>query len=196
MVTLPHRLPFLRMVGRILFNVVLLVTLLSLTLWAVGALFFMLPFEGVRGLAAASYAFVILVLLIAIRPFWKGVVTGLGLFLLVLVWSFTIQPSNEGRWQPDVAETAWAKIDGDKVTIHNFSQFRLPKLDRFHPELGNEDSRPEPTHRGGPLHQLLGFRMDSPSPCQFSVRGQRSCDFFHRTSVANRSETVHPSGSI
>jgi Domain of unknown function (DUF4105) len=121
------------MVGRILFNVVLLVTLLSLTLWAVGALFFTLPFEGVRGLAATTYALVILVILIAIRPFWKGIVTGLGLFLVVLAWNFTIQPSNEGRWQPDVAETAWAKIDGDKVTIHNFRNFDYRSSTDFTP---------------------------------------------------------------
>jgi hypothetical protein len=121
------------MVGRILFNVALLVTLLSLTLWAAGALFFMLPLNGVGGLAAASYALVVLVLLIAIRPFWKGVVTGFGLFLLVLAWNFTIHPSNEGRWQPDVAEIVWAKIDGDKVTIHNYRNFDYRSSTDFTP---------------------------------------------------------------
>lgn len=121
--TSPQRPSFLRMAGQIFLSIVLLVTLLSVTLWATGALFFMLPFDEVRGLTAAIYAIAVLVLLVAIRPFWKGVATGFGLFLLVLAWSFTIQPSNEGHWQPDVAETAWAKIDGNNVTIHNFRNF-------------------------------------------------------------------------
>lgn len=47
-------------------------------------------------------------------------IAGAGLFLLVLAWTLTIGPSNEGPWEPDVAQTAWADIDGDKVTIHNF----------------------------------------------------------------------------
>jgi hypothetical protein len=35
----------------------------------------------------------------------------------------TIRPSNDGNWQPEVAQTAWAEIAGNKVTIHNFRNF-------------------------------------------------------------------------
>ena len=31
----------------------------------------------------------------------------------------TLKPSNDRAWQPDVAQTAWAEINGDEVTIHN-----------------------------------------------------------------------------
>jgi len=119
----PKRRGFLRLVGLGFFNAVLLVITSSFTLWAAGALFFMFPFNEFRGLAAALYTLAVLVLLVVIRPFWKGVVAVFGLFLVVLAWSFTIHPSNEGRWQPEVAETAWAKIDGDRVTIRNFRNF-------------------------------------------------------------------------
>ena len=37
----------------------------------------------------------------------------------VLQWWLTLKPSNGGNWQPDTARTAWAEIDGDRVTIHN-----------------------------------------------------------------------------
>ena len=40
-------------------------------------------------------------------------------FALVLAWWLTLKPSNDRAWQPDVAQTAWAEIDGDHVTIHN-----------------------------------------------------------------------------
>jgi hypothetical protein len=100
----------------------LLVVLLGLTLWAAGALYFTFPFE-VRGLSAAIYVIAVLGLLVAIRPLWKGAIAGVGLFLLVFAWTLTIRPSNDGHWEPDVAQTAWAEIDGDRVTIHNFRNF-------------------------------------------------------------------------
>ena len=40
-------------------------------------------------------------------------------FALVFIWWLTLKPSNDRSWQPDVAQTAWAEINGDRVTIHN-----------------------------------------------------------------------------
>ena len=40
-------------------------------------------------------------------------------FCTVLAWWLTLRPSNDSNWQPDVDRTAWAEIDGDRVTIHN-----------------------------------------------------------------------------
>jgi len=31
-----------------------------------------------------------------------------------------LKPSNDRLWEPDLSETPWAEIDGDKVTLHNF----------------------------------------------------------------------------
>ncbi|MBX7208111.1 MAG: DUF4105 domain-containing protein [Verrucomicrobiaceae bacterium] len=38
---------------------------------------------------------------------------------LLLGWWLTLKPHHERDWQPDVAETAWAEIKGDEVTLHN-----------------------------------------------------------------------------
>jgi Domain of unknown function (DUF4105) len=38
---------------------------------------------------------------------------------LVLTWWLTLKPSNNGNWQPDVAQLAWADINGDEITFHN-----------------------------------------------------------------------------
>jgi hypothetical protein len=35
------------------------------------------------------------------------------------IWWFSRKPSNNRNWQPDVAQTAWATQEGDKLTIHN-----------------------------------------------------------------------------
>jgi hypothetical protein len=40
-------------------------------------------------------------------------------FVLLVMWWFTISPSNDRDWQPDVAVLPWAEIDGQRVTIHN-----------------------------------------------------------------------------
>jgi hypothetical protein len=37
----------------------------------------------------------------------------------VLAWWLTLKPSNDGNWQPDVAQLAWADIEGDQFTFHN-----------------------------------------------------------------------------
>jgi hypothetical protein len=37
----------------------------------------------------------------------------------VLIWWLTLSPTNDSDWQPDVAQKAWADIQGDEVTLHN-----------------------------------------------------------------------------
>jgi hypothetical protein len=101
----------------------LLLLALVFTLWATGALFFMFPINTLRTPAAVIYALIVLILIIVVRPFWKGAVAVAILFLPVLAWYFTIFPSNEGDWQREVAETAWARIDGDAITINHLRNF-------------------------------------------------------------------------
>jgi Domain of unknown function (DUF4105) len=36
-----------------------------------------------------------------------------------LTWWLTLKPTNEANWQPDVAQLAWAEINGDQVILHN-----------------------------------------------------------------------------
>jgi Domain of unknown function (DUF4105) len=99
----------------------LLVVALGLCLWAIGALYFMLPVGGSVG--AAVFAIAVLVALPLVRPLWKAIAIVTGLFLLVFVWSLTIRPSNDRPWDPEVAQTAFAEINGDQVTIHNLRDF-------------------------------------------------------------------------
>ena len=45
------------------------------------------------------------------------------IFLIVVIWWFSIQPSNDRNWQPDLATLAYARVDGDLVTVHNIRNF-------------------------------------------------------------------------
>lgn len=85
--------------------------------WAFGAIYF--DFPAANSLAAVLFVLV----LIAAMVFVRGAPNKLGVvflaFSLVLAWWLTLRPSNERNWQPDVAHTAWADINGDEVTFHN-----------------------------------------------------------------------------
>lgn len=88
------------------------------TLWATAALYFDLPLVSLRLAAAILYLILILGLLLYVKG-GRGIVLSLVAFGVVLVGWLCLRPSNHRNWAPDVAETAWAEINGDRVTIHN-----------------------------------------------------------------------------
>jgi hypothetical protein len=68
---------------------------------------------------AWAFALVVLAAIIFSRGPWRKLgATFLG-FALVLAWWLTLKPSNDRAWQPDVAQSASAEINGDTVTLHN-----------------------------------------------------------------------------
>ncbi len=104
---------------RIVLALVFIVAIL-LTVWAAGALLFDSPFPALRMPAAVVYLIVVLMALIVFRRNYLGLIVAFLGFTLVALWWFTLKPSQHRDWQPDNAQTAWADIDGDHVTIHNF----------------------------------------------------------------------------
>jgi hypothetical protein len=84
--------------------------------WAFGALYFDFPIAG------TITAFVFVLVLLAVIRFVRGkllkLATVFGACALVALWWLTLKPSNNRAWQPDVAQTAWAQINDDEVTVH------------------------------------------------------------------------------
>jgi hypothetical protein len=93
--------------------------LAGLTLWVVGALAYDLPVAALRKPVAVLYAVAALVAAIFLRGPLRKCGTILAGFVLVLAWWLTLQPSNDRAWQADVAQTPWAEIESDRVTLHN-----------------------------------------------------------------------------
>jgi hypothetical protein len=85
--------------------------------WAFGALHYDFP------VGRTVVAWVFAVGVVAAVVFLRGAAKKLGAvfltFALVLTWWLTLKPSNNGNWQPDVAQLAWADINGDEFTFHN-----------------------------------------------------------------------------
>jgi hypothetical protein len=104
----------LRCVARVLIWTVLGMA----TLWAAAALYFDVRILWLRIPLAVVYGLGILAVWILVRRPWKLVVTITG-FLIVLAWWFSLQPSNNRDWLPDVAVLPFADISGNRVVIHN-----------------------------------------------------------------------------
>jgi uncharacterized protein DUF4105 len=102
----------------------LLVTLgglacLLATAWTTGALYFDLPIAWLRTPLALVYGLAMLGALLFVKGRWRAMgLVAVG-FVAVLAWWFTIKPTEDRAWQPDVARRAWADIQGDEVTLHN-----------------------------------------------------------------------------
>jgi hypothetical protein len=101
------------------FALVTIVALL-LTVWAAAALFYDSPFPALRMPAAIVYLIVVLGALIFLRRSHVGLLVAFVAFGVVVVWWLSLKPSGHRDWQADNAQTAYADINGDQVTIHNF----------------------------------------------------------------------------
>ena len=104
---------------KVLIALLILVALL-LTVWAATALYFDSPIAPLRAPAAILYLLGILGALLVLRRGHLGLIVAFAGFALVALWWFSLKPSADRNWQPDNAETAYADIDGDHITIHNF----------------------------------------------------------------------------
>jgi uncharacterized MnhB-related membrane protein len=93
-----------------------LVTFVCAT-WAFGALYFDFPKAG--AVAAIVFLLALLAAVVFVRGKLLKIAIVFGAFAVVVAWWLTLKPSNDEAWQPDVAQTAWADINGDEITIHN-----------------------------------------------------------------------------
>jgi hypothetical protein len=96
----------------------------AITLWGVGAFYFspLLPARW-RAFAAASYG-TASILAFALLP-WPGrtAIAALAIFAVLVILFRRIAASNDRDWQPDVAVTPYATVNGDLVTIRGVRNF-------------------------------------------------------------------------
>jgi len=105
----------IRWVGELL----VLLTAIIAVAWAFGAVWFDAPFGNANKIVAGLLAIASGAALVFVRPFWRKIGAVALLFGVVLAWWLTLSPTNDSDWQPDVAQKAWADIQGDEVTLHN-----------------------------------------------------------------------------
>jgi hypothetical protein len=150
--------------------------------WADGALYFDFP----RASASAATLFVIATLATII--FVRGKLLKLGIIFgasaLVTAWWLTLKPSNDGAWQPDVAQTAWAEINGDDVTFHNVRNCDYRTDTDFTAHWETRTVRLSQitgmdlfiTYWGSPwmAHPIVSFRFADARPLCFSIETRKT----------------------
>ena len=97
---------------------VLVIAIIAIA-WAFGAVWFDAPFGNSNKILAGLLAMASAIALLFVKPFWRKLGIFGVLFAGVLIWWLTLTPTNDSDWQPDVAQQAWADIQGDEVTLHN-----------------------------------------------------------------------------
>jgi hypothetical protein len=109
---------------RVTLRVLLSLPLVVAVTWAAAAIWFDGPGNRwAAGAIAAVFALICLALLLGLRPYWLALVAVLVAFCVVLGWWLTIPPHNDRDWLPDVARTATAVVEGNRVTVHNLRNF-------------------------------------------------------------------------
>ena len=97
----------------------LVVVVFFLTLWATAALYFDFQVASLRVPLALLYLVVMLGVFFLLRHHPGRIIILFAGFVVVGLWWFSLKPSGDRNWQPDNAQTAWADISGDHITIHN-----------------------------------------------------------------------------
>ena len=103
-----------------MFGLVIMWSVLALlTLWAVAALYVDIRVAALRIPVTVIYVLAVVAIILKVkRPYWAAAAC-LAAFCVVLVWWFSLKPSNTANWEEDTARTASVEINGDRVTIHN-----------------------------------------------------------------------------
>src|SRR5215510_9330187 len=150
--------------------------------WAFGALYFDFPRVGLF----AGILFVIALLAVVIFVRGKLLKRGIifGACALVAAWWLTLKPSNDRAWQPDVAQTAWAEMNGDEITIHNVRNCDYRTATDFTPHWETRTVRLSQitgmdvaiNYWGSPwiAHPIVSFQFADALPLCFSIEIRKS----------------------
>ena len=115
----------IRRAVRVIATLMLSAVVIAAIAWSVLAVWFDGPQSRLlAGAMAGVLAAVSVVLVVIVRPFFRGLVVALAPVIVVALWWTSIPPSNNRDWTPDVARCARATFDGTHVTIENVRNFK------------------------------------------------------------------------
>ena len=167
---------------RFLACVLALIATVVCAAWAFGALCFDFPKAG--SFAAILFVIALLAIVIFVRRKLLKLGIVFGACALVAAWWLTLKPSNDRPWQPDVAQTAWAAINGDEVTIHNVRNCDYRTETDFTPHWETRTVRLSQitgmdvaiNYWGSPwiAHPIVSFQFSDELPLCFSIETRKT----------------------
>src|SRR5262245_15369667 len=171
----------MRVIKYIAWTLVWLVAFVCTT-WAFGALYFDFPKAGT--VAAIVFLLALLAAVVFVRGKLLKIAIVFGAFALVVAWWLTLKPSNDDTWQPDVAQTAWADINGDEVTFHNVRNCDYRTETDFTPRWETRTVRLSQitgmdiaiNYCGSPCtaHPIVSFQFSDALPLCFSIETRKT----------------------
>jgi len=109
---------------KILLGILLSPVVIGCAVWAVAALWIDGPqSRPLAGALAVAFATATLATFLVVRPMRRALGVFVVLFALVLAWWFSLEASNDRAWEPSVARTPEAVLEGDLLTIRNVRNF-------------------------------------------------------------------------
>lgn len=168
----------MKIIRFIAFILLCLVILIAFA-WAFGALWF----DGPGKAFAVLNALAIPATFIFGKRWRIKLAVFAGWFVLVLGWWLTLKPVNDADWQPDVARTAWAEIDGDVVTLHNVRNADYRSESDYTPRWETRSVRLSQitgvdmgiNYWGSPwmAHPIISFQFADAPPLCFSIETRK-----------------------
>ena len=153
----------------------------AFTAWAFGALRFDFPYFK----SISPWAFLVLIVGIVLlnRSLLKALALTALACSLVLAWWYTQKPRNDRQWQPDVAQLAWAEINGDEITLHNVRNCDYRSPTDFTPRWETRSVRLSQltgvdmfiNYWGSPwmAHPIVSFQFADAPPICFSIETRK-----------------------
>lgn len=139
---------------------------------------------GTRTLAVAAFVLGSLAAFVWLRPFRRALAVWSVGFLAIVGWWYTLQPSNDRDWQPDVAKLAWGEVQGDRLTVHNVRDFDYRSETDFTPRY--EDRAYDlsklrgvdifMSYWGSPAiaHTIMSWEFEGSRPLAISIETRKS----------------------
>jgi hypothetical protein len=150
--------------------------------WAFGALYFDFPTAG--AFSAILLVIILLAAMVYVRGKLRKLAIVFGAFAVVVLWWLTLKPSNNRAWQPDVAQTAWAEINGDEIIIHNVRNCDYRTEMDFTPQWETRTVRVSQmtgvdvaiNFWGSPwiAHPIVSFQFSDAPPLCFSIETRKT----------------------
>jgi hypothetical protein len=150
-------------------------------LWSFGALHFDFPVRS--GTVAWGFLAGVLALVLWQRGSIRKLASVILPCFVVLIWWLSQKPSNDRAWQPDVAQLAWAEIQGDEVTLHNIRNCAYRSETDFTPHWETRKLRLSQitgvdlfiNYWGSPYmaHPIVSFQFADAPPLCFSIETRK-----------------------
>lgn len=105
---------------------ILIVALLVVSMTAWGTLFLWLsniPVAPLRVAMAGLFAIGTVASFAILKRRWRTLVVFLVVFAMIVAWYYSIPPSNDRQWAPEVAVLPVATVNGNLVEIRNIRNF-------------------------------------------------------------------------